>query len=249
VDLVKSFAARHESNARHSLVALGEYLRRLLPVGTTRLVPMLMAALIVAGVVLRVRGYLTAPISLWEDEATWAVRLLEGRMLWNSIRPPGFIAVCKLLVFLLGASEIGLRALPWLAGLGTLLMAPALANRLWSSPAARLLFVAVIALHPGAIDLAKEFKPYSVSLALHMGLLLLALRYTQGRSTAVLAALMGTAFVSNLFAQDCVFSYPAVFGVTLLEAVRARKARHVVDGRRPRRRCGHRTRGSVPASG
>lgn len=48
-------------------------------------------------------------------------------------------------------TETVLRALPWVAGIATTLAAPWLARRLYRTPAARLLFVAVIALSPFAI--------------------------------------------------------------------------------------------------
>ena len=74
--------------------------------------------------------------------------------------------------------------MPWLASVGALGMAPFLARRFFRAHAARLLFVAVIALHPCATDLAKEFKPYSVSMALHMGLMLLTLRYLESKKAS-----------------------------------------------------------------
>jgi hypothetical protein len=46
--------------------------------------------------------------------------------------------------------------------LSALFLAVPLARRLFESTAARLLFITILALHPKAIDFAKEFKPYSV---------------------------------------------------------------------------------------
>ena len=57
-----------------------------------------------------------------------------------------------------------LRSMSWVAGIGSVLIAVPLSRRLFTATAARLLFVAIIALHPAAIDLSKEFKPYSLSL-------------------------------------------------------------------------------------
>jgi hypothetical protein len=89
-----------------------------------------------------------------------------------------------------------------------------------------LLFVAVIALHPAAIDLAKEFKPYSVSLALHVALLGLGLSYLEtGRR---LSAVLATAVLGGLFAQDLVFAYPGLFLVIGFEAYRKRRRRELV---------------------
>lgn len=186
------------------------------------------AGLLALGLILRARGYLFGTIPLWEDEAGWTIRLIDRPLLSHTIRPLGFMAVSKVLVSVFSASETVLRAMPWLAGVGALLLSPLLARRLFSSTAARLLFVAVIALHPGAIDLSKEFKPYSVGLFLHLSLLLLALRYLHSRRSRDLAPLLGLLFAGTLFCQDLMFAYPGAFGLLLYEAYRARRARHAL---------------------
>ncbi len=179
------------------------------------------------GLVLRLRGFAFHTIPLWEDEAAWAMRLVDLPLDAHDIRPLGFMAASKVLVSLFSPSEAVLRALPWLAGLVTLALAPLLANRLFSAPAARLLFVAVIALHPAAVDLSKEFKPYSVGLALHMGLLLLALRFFAEGKARDLLPLLGLLLVGTLFSQDAVFTYPGTFALLAVGALRARRFRQL----------------------
>ena len=76
---------------------------------------------------------------------------------------------------------------------------------------ARLLFVAVLALHPAAIDLAKEFKPYSASLCGHLVVLFCVLRYLATQRARDLALALVAALVANLFAQDLVMAYPGTF--------------------------------------
>jgi hypothetical protein len=189
---------------------------------------LLTLALLGVGLVLRERGFLTGTIPLWEDEAGWAIRLVQLPLQAHDIRPLGFMALSKLLVSLLSPSETVLRALPWIAGIASLAMAPFLADRLFSSAASRLLFVAIIALHPAAIDLSKEFKPYSVGLALHMGLMLLGLRYLSGGRRRDLAPLLGLLFVGTLLSQDALFTYPGMFVLLFLTALRARRKRQLV---------------------
>jgi hypothetical protein len=186
------------------------------------------ASLLLVGALLRAHGYVFHVIPVWEDEAAWAMRLIELPLSEHVIRPLGFMALSKLLVTALGPSEAVLRAMPWLAGMASLAMAPLLAKRLFSSPAAQLIFVGCIALHPGAIDLAKEFKPYSVGLAYHMGLLLLTLRYLDTKNARELAALLALLFLGTLFSQDLLFTYPAYFGLLLLDAFRARRMRRLL---------------------
>ncbi len=179
------------------------------------------------GFVLRLRGFAIGTIPLWEDEAAWATRLVNLPITAHDIRPLGFMALSKLLVNLLSPSETVLRLLPWLAGLASLLMAPLLAKRLFASVAAQLLFTAIIALPPAAIDLAKEFKPYSVGLALHMGLLLLTLRVLDAGKARDLALLLVTLFASTLLTQDALFTYPAIFGILSWRAYQGRRLRRL----------------------
>jgi hypothetical protein len=136
------------------------------------------------------------------------------------IRPPGFMAVSKVMGTLFGPTETPLRLLPWLASLGSLVMAPMLARHLFRAHTARLLFIAVIALHPCAIDFGKEFKPYAVSMALHVGLMLLTLRFIASQRESDLHLLLGGAVVSTIFAQDVIFSFPGVFLIAGYEALR-----------------------------
>lgn len=181
-----------------------------------------MAALIAIGVVLRARGmWFGKTISLWEDEAAWARWLIELPIKQHVLRSIGFMAVTKALVWLFSASEQVLRFLPWCAGVGAVLVAPLVARRLCKSSAAQLLFVAVIALHPGAIDLSKEFKPYSIALLLHLSMMLFVLRYAAEGKERDLVAGVAISFFGVLFSQDALFAYPALFGLMALRAHRA----------------------------
>jgi hypothetical protein len=176
-----------------------------------RVVAFLTAAFVVVGLLLRARGYLWNPTAFWLDEASWAMNIVEQPLLELCIRPIGFMWVSRELARVFSLSEPVLRFMPWFAGMATVVMAPALARRLFVNPAARLLFVAIIALHPVAIDFSKEFKPYSISLTLHLLLMLLTLRYLDTRRGRDLAWLLAAATLGGLFAQDLVFAYPGVF--------------------------------------
>ena len=176
-----------------------------------RLVALLTAAIVVVGLLLRARGYLWNPTAFWLDECSWAMNLVEQPLLELCIRPIGFMWTSRELARVFSLSEPVLRFMPWLAGVSTVLMTPALARRLFVNPGARLLFVFIIALHPVAIDFSKEFKPYSISLTLHLLLILLTLRYLDTQRGRDLAWLLAAATLGGLFAQDLVFAYPGVF--------------------------------------
>jgi hypothetical protein len=187
-----------------------------------------MVVTVILGLWLRTRGYLFSTISLWLDEAAWARFLIEQPLIKHIFRPIGFMAVTKALTEVFSPSETVLRFLPWSTGIATTLMAPFLARRLFRSEAARLLFVAILALDPAGIDLSKEFKPYAVGIALHAGILLLALRYSQTGQARDLAYFFALLLPASLFAQDVVFAYPGVFLLVAIEALRERRYRQLL---------------------
>jgi len=166
---------------------------------------------ILLGLFLRARGYLFQRHGFWLDEAAWAVLLMKKPLVTLLIRPIGFMSLSKLLAVVLGPSEVVLRGISWVAGILVVLLAPALSRRLYRAPMARLLFVAVLALHPAAIDLSKEFKPYSASLCGHLVVLLSVLRYLETQRAKDLLLALVAALVANMFAQDLVMAYPGMF--------------------------------------
>jgi hypothetical protein len=178
-------------------------------------------AVVVFGIWLRCRGlWFGSTLALWNDEAQWAVMLETEPLTHLFIRPIAFMALTKAIVAVFGAAELSFRFLPWLGGFATSLLAPTLARRLFDSSAARFLMVAVIALHPSAIDLARDFKPYSLGLSFHLGVAVLALDYLKARTARKLWLTLGLAMLGVLFAQDIIFVYPGLFLVLSLAAYR-----------------------------
>ncbi len=166
---------------------------------------------LVAGAVLRARGFLFGVRPFWLDEASWAKRLLETSLLEPSIRPVGFSAATRLLVFCFGAREDVLRLIPWLAGVGAMFLTVPLAEALLPTPGTRLLLIGTLALHPVAIDYCKEFKPYSLSLCLHLAAALFVVRYLAGGGAKTLVFAVLTGFLGVWFAQDLIFALPGLY--------------------------------------
>jgi hypothetical protein len=189
-----------------------------------RTVSVLTIAFVVLGVALRARGFLFDATAFWLDECQWAMNIMTRPLSENWVRPIGFVAVSRALAMLFSPIEPVLRALPWAAGITTVLVAPVLAKWLCRAPGARLLFVAIVALNPCAIDFSKEFKPYALGLLLHLLLATFALRYARTKSASHLAAVLGTCVLGGLFTQDLIFAYPGVFLVIGWEAWRTRRA-------------------------
>lgn len=203
-------------------------LRNPAPDGNARLVRIAAGLLVLVGLWLRCRGVLWDEVALDLDEASWARQLVMKPLRDLLIRPPGYMAITLLLVHVFGAWELVLRSLSWASGLLVLFAAPVLAARILVSPMARLFFVALIALHPAAIDLSKEFKPYAVSLALHFSFVLAAASYGVSGSRRALLAALGLAPVSILFAQDALFAFPGLFLALAWDAYRKRYPRHLI---------------------
>lgn len=172
-----------------------------------------MLAFVLLGLVLRARGYLFDRHAFWLDESSWAIMLMRDPLETLFIRPIGLMALAKAFALVLGPWEVVLRSFAWVAGIAVVLLAIPLARRLFRGPAAQILFVAMLALHPAAIDLSKEFKPYECSLLGHLLLIYVALRYVETQRARDLVLALVAAFVSNLFAQDMVMAYPAVFSL------------------------------------
>jgi hypothetical protein len=192
-----------------------------------RLISVLTIGCVLAGLFFRARGFLFSPSAFWLDESMWAVNIMTRPLTENWVRPVGFITISKLLAVVFSPSETVLRALPWFAGVVATIGSPFLARGLYTAPAARLLFVAIITLNPCAIDFSKEFKPYSVGLTLHLALLALVLRYLALRTPRALAAALATAGFGILFTQDLVFAYPGVFLVLGWETFKGNR-RHLL---------------------
>jgi len=182
---------------------------------------------LVAGFVLRARGYLFASRPFWVDEAAWAMRLLKFNLLEPSIRPIGFMALVRGLVACFGERDVVLRFVPFAAGVGTMLLVVPLAEDLLPSRAGRLLFIGAMALHPVAIDYSKEFKPYSVSLFVHVLCTFLAARYLRNERTTTLVGGILAGFLGVWFAQDVIFALPGYYLVTGALAWRKAPRSHV----------------------
>jgi hypothetical protein len=187
----------------------------------------LIVVCLVGGLVLRMRGFLYSGRPFWVDEADWALHLLKRSLLKPSIRPIGFVALTRFLVLTFGAHDVVLRLVPFLSGIGTLLLSVPLAEKLLPNRASRLLFVGTLAFHPVAIDYSKEYKPYSCSLFLHLLCALFAVRYLRDGRWPSLVFGMLTGFLGLWFAQDLIFALPGFYLVALAFALRRRNLRQV----------------------
>jgi hypothetical protein len=174
------------------------------------------------GTFLRLNGYLGKQISFWLDEALWAPRFVDWPLLKLGIRPIGFVWLTRQIVSTFGATEMAFRFLPNAGGVLSLWLMPYVASQLLERRALRVLLVLLFALHPALIDLAKEFKPYSFEVLVHLCVLALYLRYRETREPGYLYGLLAGLPVAFLLAYNVAFTLP---GVLLLALWTARKER------------------------
>jgi hypothetical protein len=189
---------------------------------TTRVERFAMVCLVSAGWFFRARGMLFGErLEMWNDEASWAMRMFERPLSEHMIRPPGYVVFSRLSASLLGSTEFSFRLLPWLAGMASPLVALLLARRFLRNAAARVLFVGVICLSLNAVDFSKEFKQYSIGLLLQLLLPLLALRWMATKSRRDLIVVCAVAPLGLMFSQDVMFLYPGLFLALFVEAWRS----------------------------
>jgi hypothetical protein len=178
--------------------------------------------LIGCGIILRVAQYLVNR-SLWMDEAMLALSIIRrsfSELLkpldFNQAAPVAFLMLQRLAVELQGDSELALRLVPLLAGIGSMFLFYGVARRLLEGYAT-LISLGLFALSYYPIYYASEVKQYSSDLAIALLLLYLSARYAEPRRPSGLwTALFGAAGVIAVW-----FSHPAAFvlaglGVTLL---------------------------------
>lgn len=116
----------------------------------------------------------------WLDEAMLALNVMRrpfGRLLepldYDQAAPPLFLLAGRLAGLAGGGAAVALRGIPFLAGLGVLLITWRLGRR-FVSPAAGALAVLLAALSPTLIYYSAEFKPYITDALVSIALLALA---------------------------------------------------------------------------
>lgn len=180
------------------------------------------------GTFLRLNGYLGHQISFWLDEALWAPRFVEWPLLKLGIRPLGFVWLTRQIIGYFGATEIAFRFLPNLGGVLSLWLMPYVASRLLDSRPLRVLLVLLFAIHPGLVDLAKEFKPYSLEVLVHLLPIVLFLRYEQTKRDGYFYVLLGYLPVAFLLAYNLAFALPGLLIVAFLTALKGARRRWLV---------------------
>lgn len=187
--------------------------------GDGRSYALVAVALLLMGALLRVLGYFER-IEFWSDEVGWASRIAQGGS--SSIRPAGYVWVSKWLIGLRNTEPV-VRSLSLASGVLSLPVFLAVCRKAGLSRTVSLFGLFILAVHPAAIDLTKEFKPYALEMFLHLLLLWGALSYLRTRRVWQLVASCAVAAVAPLFSWSIVTLYPGLFLTLGLSAMRRRR--------------------------
>lgn len=191
---------------------------------TTRAWTFIAVMVMVGGAILRFAG--ATSLELWSDEARWCEHLLTGTGTW--FRPAGYMWVTRQILDVAGITEPALRSLSTVAGIALLPVAYLVLRAVVRHHGVAVMALWVLAIHPVAVAMSKEFKPYIVETLLHAALVLLALKaVTSEQRRTWLAALCVTSVVAPFFAWTVVFAYPGIYLVVGLAECRARRFGHL----------------------
>ncbi len=184
---------------------------------------------VLLGVFFRSQGFFDGSISLWLDEAEWAMKLVDLPLLVISvIRPVGFMMVTEYIVSIGGSSEVTLRLLAYLGSLISLPLIYLVSREVFKSHLITLAALFLLAFNPLLINFAKEFKPYSLELSCHLLLIFLTLYAIRLPKSPVFYFVPVVAFAGFFFAYNLVFLYPAVFLLLLHASYKHKQHKRLV---------------------
>jgi dolichyl-phosphate-mannose-protein mannosyltransferase len=177
----------------------------------SRWVYIAVVTLVVLGCALRTAQYM-GRVSLWHDELA-IVRNLEQKDIRHllteplankQVAPIGFVAAVAVSSRLFGINEFGVRLVPWLFALASVLLFWRVAER-FASGAALIAGMTLFAVSPALIFYGASVKPYVLDVAVILLLVFFAIRHRERPDDLRIAWIAGVV--------GCVaflFSYPAV---------------------------------------
>jgi 4-amino-4-deoxy-L-arabinose transferase-like glycosyltransferase len=166
--------------------------------------------------------------NLWTDEAWLALAAMKPTakeaLAARQSTPPLYLLTVWGMVQLWGHSEMVLRGLPFLFGVGTIWLLWRLSRSLVEVPAA-LLALAAVAFSPVMVYYSKELKQYSGDAFFALLMLWLAERLRAGQHWRNWLALAMAGVVGLWFSHPLIFSLPVVGAVLWVSLPRDRRPR------------------------
>lgn len=192
----------------------------------------LVFSILAIGVFLRLLLYFSRR-SLWLDEALISVNLLPGSLesfldplKHCQVAPPLFVLAEKTIVDLIGSSELSLRLLPLVAGVGAVFLFHAVAENLLEEEE-RLPAMFLFALHYRLIYYSQEVKPYGIDAFFTTLLLWIAIRFTSFESSLgwwIVVSSISAVIVWSSFPSILVISSIATLFLWIIIRERGRNA-------------------------
>jgi len=171
----------------------------------------LVVGLILLGISLRLVPMLQNR-NLWIDEAMLGLNLVERSaagllkpLSWNQGAPAGFLLATKATITVFGASEWGLRLLPFAGSVLGLIGFAWLARRLLPGPSGTLA-LALMAINPILVSYSAECKQYALDAAIGIGLFTAAFGLLHGEGGLRRFLVLALAGATAVW-----FSHPAAF--------------------------------------
>ena len=166
--------------------------------------------------------------NLWTDEAWVALAAMQptaaAALAAGQSTPPFYLLTVWAMVQVWGHSEVALRGLSWLFGVGTLCLIWRFSRVLVEVPAA-LMALAAVAFSPIMVYYSKELKQYSGDAFFAVLVLWLAERLRAGRGRWGWLALALAGVVGLGFSQPLVFTLPIAGAVLWVGLPRAQRPR------------------------
>jgi 4-amino-4-deoxy-L-arabinose transferase-like glycosyltransferase len=164
--------------------------------------------------------------NLWTDEAWVALAVMKPTateaLAAGQSTPPFYLLTVWAMVQLWGHSELVLRSLSWLFGVGTLGLIWRFSRSLAAVPAA-LLALAAVAFSPIMVYYSKELKQYSGDAFFAVGVLWLTERLQARKGGQGWLALAGV--VGLGYSQPLIFTLPVVWAVLWVTLPRGQRPR------------------------
>ncbi len=163
--------------------------------------------------------------NLWTDEAWVALAALKSTpaaaLAAGQSTPPLYLLTLWALAQVFGGSEVVLRSLSFILGMGTVFLFWLLARKL-VRPGAALVGLAAVACSPVMVYFSKELKQYSGDAFFAVLMVLLAERWRSQEGAGGWLALAGCGVLGLGFSHTLIFILPVVGAVLWLHLPRAR---------------------------
>jgi hypothetical protein len=182
------------------------------------------------GIYVRLLDYSSKP--LWYDEAWRAilmcnpVELFKDHSFFTGSCSVGYILLNSVIAVIYN-TDYTLRLTSLIPSIISVILVYVIALQLTDNKIIHLIAVFSVSLNPALVFFAKELKPYSLELMLHLVNILLLLLYLKDKSFHNLAILIGCAYFTLYFATNIIFLYPVIFLMAGFYSIRNKNWKHL----------------------